>query len=100
MPQEDYFDRLSKQPHPSASDHTATVTPSTMTQKPTELMLGMLYQSESLYPAFHGIEIALRYSIHEAASQKFGDQYWFKSWLKPNEQGILTEVTDRLNSQK
>jgi hypothetical protein len=56
--------------------------------------------SESLYPAFHGIEIALRNSIHEAASQEFGDQYWFKSRLKPNEQGILTEVTDRLNSQK
>lgn len=35
--------------------------------------------SRTLYPFIHSIEIALRNSIHQAASQKFGTEFWFET---------------------
>jgi len=34
--------------------------------------------SQTLYPFIHSIEIALRNSIHQAASQKFETEFWFE----------------------
>lgn len=100
MQQETYFDQLSQATSPRRLEpyrHSNTFGDVT---KIYGAYAWNIVLSESLYPAFHGIEIALRNSIRGAASQKFGDRYWFKTRLKPNEQRILTEVTNRLNSQK
>ncbi len=35
--------------------------------------------SQTLYPFIHSIEIALRNSIHQAASQKFENEFWFEN---------------------
>ena len=40
---------------------------------------------ESLYPSFHGIEVALRNSIHQAAHAEFGDEFWFRNRLVGHE---------------
>lgn len=41
--------------------------------------------SESLYPSMQGIEIALRNSLHTAASQRFGSEKWFDDQLLVHE---------------
>ena len=47
---------------------------------------------ESLYPALHGIEIALRNSIHDAASRKFGSKFWFASHLVGYEKATIERL--------
>ena len=45
---------------------------------------------ESLYPALNCLEVALRNSVHNAATDQFGTEYWFNSRLRKDE-------LDRLN---
>ena len=54
---------------------------------------------ESLYPALHCVEVTLRNSIHNAATAHFGDEYWFRTRLAPNEQPLLAEIEQGLLSQ-
>lgn len=49
---------------------------------------------ESLYPSLHGIEVALRNGIHDAASKKFSDEFWFKSHLVGYEKDIIEKMGD------
>ena len=48
--------------------------------------------SESLYPSLHGIEVALRNSIHEAASEKFNSEFWFASHLVGYEKETIDKI--------
>ena len=47
---------------------------------------------ESLYPSLHGIEVALRNSIHGAASQKFGTEFWFHYQLTGHEKEQIEKL--------
>ena len=58
---------------------------------------------ESLYPVLNGLEIALRNSIHDAATAEFGDEYWFdKLWLDNTKRTIenTRRGLDRDNKSK
>ena len=55
---------------------------------------------ESLYPAIHCVEVTLRNSIHGAAANLFGDQYWFRSHLAPGEQAGLSRLTQDLRRRR
>ena len=63
------------------------------------LYLWNIALSESFYPALHGLEVTLRNSIHNAASNKFGNENWFDQVLQPNQQETLKEIKDRLSKQ-
>ena len=52
---------------------------------------------ESLYPSLNGVEIALRNSIHAAATAKFGTDFWFSGKLDPPEDYRLTETLRKIN---
>ena len=52
---------------------------------------------ESLYPVLHGIEITLRNSIHDAASQQFMDPYWFRTQVLEREQVTVSRTAQRLD---
>ena len=52
---------------------------------------------ESLYPALNGVEIALRNSIHDSATQKFGTDLWFNSRLKNPEKERLDKLRKQLD---
>ena len=52
---------------------------------------------ESLYPSLHGVEIALRNSIHAAASVKFGNELWFSGRLKKPEEERLKELRRKVD---
>lgn len=54
---------------------------------------------ESLYPALHCVEVALRNSIHDSATAYFGDEYWFRTHLASIEQPLLNEIEKNLRSQ-
>ena len=54
---------------------------------------------ESLYPSLHGIEVALRNSIHDAASEKFNDEFWFKSQLVGYERDTIERMGDSFSSR-
>ena len=51
---------------------------------------------ESLYPALNGIEIALRNSIHGAATARFGTELWFDGKLKAPEEYRLKKLRHKL----
>ena len=51
---------------------------------------------ESLYPALNGLEIALRNGIHNAATYRFGDEYWFDSLTLGKTKDALKRVRERL----
>ena len=55
--------------------------------------------SESLYPALQGVEIALRNSIHNAATTTLNNNSWFDAILLAPETKFLENVRDRLMSQ-
>ena len=52
---------------------------------------------ESLYPALNGVEIALRNSIHDSATQKFGTDLWFNSRLKAPEKERLDKLRKQID---
>ncbi len=47
---------------------------------------------ESLYPSLHGIEVSLRNSIHDTASSKFGNEFWFTSRLAGHEKETIEKI--------
>ena len=47
---------------------------------------------ESLYPSLHGIEVSLRNSIHDTASSKFGNEFWFTSHLVGREKENIEKI--------
>ena len=53
--------------------------------------------SESLSPAIHGLEVALRNGIHNAATAKFGTDSWFNGRLKLPEQERLEKLRHRID---
>ena len=55
---------------------------------------------ESLYPILQGIEVALRNSIHNAASAEFGDEFWFKSHLTGYERKQIEEIEKSFSKLK
>ena len=60
---------------------------------------GNIELCESLYPALHCVEVALRNSIHRAAAQEFGDETWFIRQLKPEELVVARKVEQILQKQ-
>lgn len=66
------------------------------TQRNMELGLATylwnLALGESLYPSLHGIEVTLRNSIHDAASEKFGTEFWFTSHLVGYEKEAIEKM--------
>ena len=52
---------------------------------------------ESIYPTLNGFEIALRNSIHSAATNRFGSEYWFNGRLKKEEEERLTALRSRMS---
>lgn len=58
--------------------------------------------SEALYPALQGLEITLRNSIHDAATDAFGYEYWMdgeQSPLKNHEQKSVRTAKRRLQGK-
>ena len=53
---------------------------------------------ESLYPALNGLEIALRNGIHNAATYRFGDEYWFDSLTLGKTRDSLKRSREKLAS--
>ena len=53
---------------------------------------------ESLYPALQGVEVALRNSIHQAASAAFGDDFWFRSNLMGRERETIQNLDTAIAS--
>lgn len=51
---------------------------------------------ESLYPALQGLEISLRNSIHDAATQGLSNNYWFDNLLIARERGKSERVKSDL----
>lgn len=54
---------------------------------------------ESLYPALHGLEVALRNSVHDAASDSFGSEFWFDNpdvISHARERGTISKVNVKL----
>lgn len=47
---------------------------------------------ESLYPSLHGIEVSLRNSIHDTASIKFSNEFWFTSHLVGREKETIEKI--------
>ena len=47
---------------------------------------------EGLYPTLQGIEISLRNKIHQAASNAFGDDYWFRTRLIEREREMVLRL--------
>ena len=45
-----------------------------------------------LYPSLHGIEVSLRNSIRDAASEKFGTEFWFASHLVGREKETIEKI--------
>ena len=64
------------------------------------LYLRNLSLCESLYPVLHGTEVALRNSIHDAASAEFGDEFWFKSQLTGYEKKRIDEIDEKITELK
>lgn len=60
---------------------------------------GNIELCESLYPALHCVEVALRNSIHYAAAQEFGDESWFMRQLKPEESAVFRKAEQILKKQ-
>ena len=56
------------------------------------LYLWNLRLSESLYPSLQGTEIALRNSIHQAACEAFGDDFWFRTKLIEREKATVLRL--------
>ena len=56
--------------------------------------------SESLYPVLQAIEVTLRNSIHDAASNQFGDKLWFDSIIAVKDQKPLEEVKSKLTLER
>ena len=54
--------------------------------------------SESLYPSLQGTEIALRNSIHQAACEAFGDEYWFRTKLIEREKETFLRLDSTLRT--
>ena len=52
---------------------------------------------ESLYPALNCFEVALRNSVHAAATDQFGTEYWFNSRLRKDESDRLNILRSRIN---
>ena len=52
---------------------------------------------ESLYPALNCFEVALRNSVHSAAIDQFGTEYWFNSRLRKDESDRLNILRSRIN---
>lgn len=52
---------------------------------------------ESLYPALNCLEVALRNSVHKAATDQFGTEYWFNSRLRKDELDRLNISRSRIN---
>lgn len=54
--------------------------------------------SESLYPLLQGIEIALRNSLHNAASQRFGREDWFEDnrLIHPVDRGFVNSARETI----
>ena len=52
--------------------------------------------NESFYPALQGLEVTLRNSIHDAATQDFGRNDWFASVLVAQEARVLANTKARL----
>ena len=52
---------------------------------------------ESLYPALCCAEIALRNSIHTAATRRFGSDFWFVGRLKQQEQEQLDRLRQHID---
>ncbi|KTD47903.1 Abi-like protein [Legionella quinlivanii] len=56
--------------------------------------------SQALYPFIHSVEIALRNSIHHAATQKFQTEFWFEFVIKDGKsKSILTETKNDLSKR-
>ena len=55
---------------------------------------------ESLYPSLHGIEVSLRNSIHEAASSKFGNEFWFKGYLIGREKATIEKIDEDFSRRR
>ena len=55
---------------------------------------------ESLYPSLHGIEVALRNSIHDAASEKFSNEFWFTSHLVGYEKEAIEKMGQAFSQRK
>ena len=53
---------------------------------------------ESLYPALNCFEVALRNSIHTAATEQFGTEFWFNSRLGKDEADRLSILRSRIDS--
>ncbi|MDE2778985.1 MAG: hypothetical protein OXI91_04820 [Chloroflexota bacterium] len=66
------------------------------TQRDTDVALATylwnLALCESLYPSLHGIEVSLRNSIHDTASRKFGNEFWFTSHLVGREKENIEKI--------
>lgn len=66
------------------------------TQRDTDVALATylwnLALCEGLYPSLHGIEVALRNSIHDAASEKFSNEFWFTSHLVGYEKETIEKI--------
>lgn len=58
--------------------------------------------SESLYPALQGLEVSIRNSIHDAASERFKTEYWFDdiSLLYPPEKESVRKAKETLIKSK
>lgn len=58
--------------------------------------------SESLYPALQGLEVSIRNSIHDAASERFNTEYWFddSGFLYPSEKESVQKAKEILIKSK
>jgi hypothetical protein len=58
--------------------------------------------SAALYPSLNSFEIALRNSIHNTFTEKYGTEYWFSpktALLKPREQAVVEQVANDLREK-
>ena len=53
---------------------------------------------ESLYPVLNGLEITLRKHIHYAASDEFGDEYWFDRLRTKKSKDALQKARKKLGA--
>ena len=56
--------------------------------------------SESLYPTLHGLEVTLRNSIHNAISNKLGEENWFDGILVDKGKEALEEIREGLEQKR
>ena len=52
---------------------------------------------ESLYPTLNCFEVALRNSVHAAATEQFGTEYWFYGRLRIDKLDRLNILRNRIN---